>query len=339
MQLYFCVLITHTIIEHFDNNIERISSNGKINLSIILCVDFAMITRINIFDYSDACRFLTDAYADLREQNPKVSYRYLQKKAGYSPKSNHYWQVAAGRVPLSRRAAARFAKALGLVGDASSYLLLLAEFAQAKTDEERSLLARKITRLRRRQIHQDKSQIPHDYYAEWYLPALREVVNLSDFREDAAWIGRRLVPRLSAKQVKDGLAKLEQLGFLQRDENGRLQQVEALIGSVNNRRDPDALSRLAVRNFHRHMIGLAGQSLDNQTQDQRLVTGITASVSLDQLERLHSLALEMLAKAQEIIQEDEPVDVVARLNVQLFQLVRPEPANSIPKPKDHHKRG
>ena len=52
------------------------------------------------------------------------------------------------------------------------------------------------------------------YHSRWYLPAIREFVASADFREDPAWIGKHLSPRVRPREVLSAITTLLDLGLL-----------------------------------------------------------------------------------------------------------------------------
>ncbi len=277
--------------------------------------------KIDIFSYTDYKQYLQDAYQSLHEQNLKISYRYLQKRAGYSVQSNHFWQVIRGRVSFSRRAAERFGQAMNLTVREIRYLELLASLNGATSDEERNRMVARITQSAGYEKRKSGSQISHEYYSEWYFSALRELVNHEEFAEDPKWIASALKPKITKIKAEKGIKKLIEWGMLVRDDSGKIRQADQLIGGIKNRNDQDAIARLALRNYHRHMIRLGMDSIENFTQSSRLVTGTTMSVSKSQAKRVRKLTEEYFKQVEAIVVEDEPVETLLRLNMQLFPLM------------------
>ncbi len=277
--------------------------------------------KIDIFCYTDYRSYLEDAYHSLHEQDPKISYRYIQKKAGYSAQSNHFWQIIRGRVSFSQQAARKIGKAFNLQVREIRYLELLSSIDIATDDEERNEIASKIKLYAGYERRQTESQIRHEYYSEWYYSALRELVNLPEFIEDSKWIAGYLRPRITMARAEKGLKKLLEWGFLVRDEAGSLRQAVPQIGRIKDRTDRDSIARLAVRNYHRHMITLGLESIEAFAQSSRLVTGTTMSVSKNQEARVRTLTEEYFKQVETIVGEDEPVETLLRLNLQFFPLV------------------
>ncbi|RJO68559.1 MAG: TIGR02147 family protein [Myxococcales bacterium] len=277
---------------------------------------------ISVYDYNDFQAFLQDAYADLNRQDGKFSYRFLQRLAGYSARSNHFWQVAKGKAKLSAEAAARYARALGLTPRQTQYFSLLAAMKQAKRDTDRAACVEQLRSLRPPTLRKNEALVRYEFYSDWYLPALRELVALPAFKEDPEWIAKTLIPSISPRQAKEGVEKLVALGFLVRDGKGRLKQAEPMIGGYGDRLDRDPVAKLAVRSFHRRMIELGEKSIEAHPQEDRLVVGATVAISQRQAQALRERVREFMQELDAIVAEDEPIETVCRLNVQLFPFVR-----------------
>ena len=275
---------------------------------------------ISVFDYDDYRAFLQAAYQDLNGQEEAFSYRYLQKKAGFSPLSNHFWQVVKGRTSLSPKAAAAYGRALGMNPSEQGFFLTLAAMNQAKDDESRTLLMAQLKQYRRYRPQQSVSRLTHEFYRLWFLPALRTMVALDDFTEDPRWIARRLNPSPSVREIEQGMAWLVEAGYLIRDAQGRLRQAQPLVGDYEDRREDSPVARLAVRNYHRFMLDLAKDSLENLPQDRRYLIGNTMAISHGQALRLKDAIKDFMATVESIIVEDEAVEALYRLNIQFFTL-------------------
>ncbi len=287
--------------------------------------------NITAYDYLDYKRFLQDIYADYNSQDAAFSHRYLQKKAGYSDKSNHFWQIATGYAKLSPRAAQRYAQALGLGNRETRYFLHLVELDQASNDEQRQMIMEQLRRLGGKRAMHNAELIRHEFYSQWYLPVLRELVSVEDFKEDPSWIASRLRPHITPRQARSGLNRLIELGFLSRNPQGKLQPRDPFIGEFADREDSTKAARLSVRNFHREMIRLGSEAIEAYPQQRRFISGITMAISRRQAEALKELLAQQLNDVKELIVEPEPIEVAYRLNVQLFPLL--DDATEEPKTK------
>jgi uncharacterized protein (TIGR02147 family) len=273
-----------------------------------------------VYDYDDFRAFLQDAYEEMKSRNPKISYRWLQKKAGYTVNSNHFWQKLTGRSPMSQDAAEKYGRAIGLTEREISFFQLLVRFNQAKDDTQRAQCVEKLNQFPRFRRPSNLARINSDFYSDWFLPALRALVTLDDFFEDYEWMAARMLPPITARQAKAGIKKLIDIGMLERDSKRKLVQCEPFIGQYNDRTESSDVSKLMVRNYHRAMLQLAAESLEGQPQSKRYVIGNTLGISHNQAKKLRKICEQFMYEVERIAAEDEPIETVYRLNIQLFAL-------------------
>jgi len=276
---------------------------------------------VSVYEYDDFKSFLRAAYDDLSSRDKRVSYRWLQKRAGYSVSSNHFWQKMTGCSSLSENAALRYARVFGMNKCQTRYFVTLVHMNQATSDEARQMYLDQLRQFPQFQRHPTRNRVSYQLYEHWYLPALRSLVTLEDFREDPAWIAAALSPSITRSQARKGLKKLLDMGYLKRNPKGKLIQTEPMLGDYEDRDDSDDVARLAVRNFHRYMIDLGAQSIENQGQQQRYVVGNTMAISSNQMQQLRDEVRQFMQRVEFIVSQDEPIEVLYRLNVQLFSLL------------------
>jgi uncharacterized protein (TIGR02147 family) len=148
------------------------------------------------------------------------------------------------------------------------------------------------------------------------MPAIRELVSLTSFREDPAWIAAALEPAISERQANAALETLLRLGLLVRDGHGRLRQAQASVTT-----GPGPLGH-HVFAYHHAMIDLGKRALDELPREERDISSLTLSIGERTLpllkQRLFELRQELLQLAE---LEAAPARVV-QLNLQLFPLSR-----------------
>lgn len=275
--------------------------------------DMARRTGIDVFQYLDYRAFLRDFYAHQKGRGRGFSHRSFSKAAGLgSP--NHLKRVMDGERNLSPEMATRFASACGLETDAARFFCELVTFNQATTVEERQVryaALRSHAGFRRAQ----KLDTAHAaYHSEWYIPAIRELVASRGFREDAEWIGQRLVPAVSKDEVQKAFALLLDLGLLGRDADGRLVQTEAVVSTGVETRG------VHIVNYHRTMMDCAIRSVDLVPREHRDISALTLCISRSGLEHLKSRVQAFRKELVGLEAADGRRDVVVQVNLQVFPL-------------------
>lgn len=280
---------------------------------------------VDIFRYRDYRQYLREVYAARKKSEYGFSYRAFAKKAGLSA-PNYLKLVAEGQRNLTPEMATRFAAALGLRGDAADYFCDLVNFNQAATAAERDRCYQRLLRYRRYKSSFRLDAAHAAYHSEWYIPAVRELVACTGFREDPRWIAAALRPNITHRQAEQALKVLGELGFVQRDEQGRLVQREPVVSTGDDR----PLGHHIV-SFHRAMLARAAEALDHVEREEREIGALTLSLSAAQFklfkQRLYDVRQELLSAALVAAEASDPLDRVVQINFQMFPLARVDEGN------------
>jgi uncharacterized protein (TIGR02147 family) len=274
-----------------------------------------------IFEYGNYRDYLRAYYSARKTQDAAFSYRFLARAAGFSS-PNFLQLVIEGRRNLSPVGAERVATALRLRREEAAFFRDLVRLNQARTADERRDCAERLVRSQSFRRLQPLRQAQFEYYARWYFVAVRELSGTSGFREDPAWIARRLRPAVTVAEARDALEKLQTLGLLTRDSAGRLVQAEPTVSSG------DEVSSAALVEFHRQMIRLGADSLERFPRERRDVSTVTvcvsATTSAEMKARIQRFRKELLALAE---RDPEPTEVF-QWNCQFFPLSGDAEGNS-----------
>ena len=208
----------------------------------------------------------------MKATRPQFSYRYFSKQAGFSS-PNFLKLVAEGKRNISHKSIPKFAKGLGLDPREAETFETLVLLSQAQTDADRN---RHYQQLRRRANHTSTTarleEAQYRVYSLWYALPIRELLLHPDFVEDPEWIGQRLRPQVRGPEVRRALELLEEVGLIVR-EDGKLKPANKKISTG------PSVKSLAVRNFHRAMLDLAGGALDRVPAQERDITALTVSLT------------------------------------------------------------
>jgi uncharacterized protein (TIGR02147 family) len=268
-----------------------------------------------VYGYLDYRVYLRDYYATKKATSRAFSYRSFSKKAGVSS-PNYLKLVMEGKRSLSTKMAERFAQACGLDADERRYFVHLVGFNQAKSSTERAHYYDRLTGFQRYRLAHRLELAHAAYYSEWFIPAVRELVSLPQFREDSEWIADQLLPPIAPIQAQRALDTLIELELLVRNAAGRLEQSDALLSTGAETQG------LHIVAFHRAMTQRAMESIDIVPKPERDISGLTLLLGRGGLqrikERLQQLRRELLELAA---LETEPAQVV-QVNLQLFPLSR-----------------
>ncbi|MEM6927192.1 MAG: TIGR02147 family protein [Myxococcota bacterium] len=269
----------------------------------------------NVFSYLDARRFLGDYYAFKKATSSGFSYRAFSRRAGI--KSPNYLKlVIDGERNLTPKMATRFGTACGLEGDALGYFLDLVAFTQARSKDEKSARYQRLIRFREhREIH--RIDIAYgEYTSHWFIPAIRELAFVDDFRSDPGWIAERLLPVITPDEAAHALEVLEELQLLTPDDDGRLRPTDALVTT-----GPE-VKGIHVRAYHRLMMGRAAAALDELPPAERDISSVTLCLGPDAVQRMKDRIRSFRRELLQMSATEESPDQVIQVNVQLFPLTR-----------------
>lgn len=268
---------------------------------------------IDVLDYLDYRALLRDYYVAKKDEKVGFSYRAFSQRAGLrSP--NHLMRVVDGERGLTPAMAIRYAKAMGLDTDATSYFCDLVAFNQATSAAERDATYQRLTGARGyRKAHKlDAAQA--QYHSTWYLPAIREMVVRPDFQDDPAWIAKRMIPPVTTAQASKALSLLLDIGLLVRASDGHLAQGDPVVTT-----GPETRS-LHVARYHRAMSERAMESIDLVPREERDISSLTFCVGADGLRRLKLRIQRFRKELMAMATLEQDGEQVVQLNMQLFPL-------------------
>jgi uncharacterized protein (TIGR02147 family) len=267
---------------------------------------------INIFDYIDYRRYLSDYYEDKKRTSSAFSHRWFARKAGFSSPV-FLKQVIEGERNLTENMLQKFIKGLALNQKESRYFQNLVGFNQAKTavkkQEHYSILRSMMHMVDERML------TPHlyDYFNYWYTPVVRELLCLYDFSNDYCRLAESMHPAIKEQEAASAVSLLKRLKLIERAPNGGWRQCDEALATHNE------LISSAIRSFNRQMIEHAISALNALPVHQRYASGITLTCS----EQLYQALIAEIEAFREravalVSRNDKPHTRVMQLNVQLF---------------------
>lgn len=266
-----------------------------------------------VFDYLDVRTFLRDTYEARNAAGKPFSYRAFSMRAGLrSP--NHLKRVVDGERDLTPDMAARYAKALGLDGNAAAYFVDLAAFTRARTSAEKNAIYQRLATFRGYRQAQRLELAHAAYYGNWYVPAIRELALRPDFQPDPEWIVGRLLPPIRKQEAQQALDTLIALGLLSWDADGALVQGTAVLTTGPETRG------LHIGNYHRAMMGRAAAAIDLVPAPSRDISSITFCVGPGHLAEIKARIRQFRQELIALASEETDGDQVIQLNMQLFPL-------------------
>lgn len=267
----------------------------------------------SVFEYLDYREYLAAFYEHHKAHTKGFSYRSFLQSAKISSPS-FLKQVIDKQRKLTASTTQKFLNALELSPTESEYFKLSVSYTHAVLNEDKQSAYKKMRDIARSQDLKIIGSECYDYYEHWYTSALRELLTMRDFQDDWKTIASQLSPPIKAKQAQAATQTLLDLGFLQRDSQGKYHQTNTTISTGLE------VNSLSIRNFNAQCIDLAQKALKDLPKDQRHVTGITMGVSESAYTQITHEIESLQAKILDILKEDQNQSKVVQFNTLLFPL-------------------
>jgi uncharacterized protein (TIGR02147 family) len=218
-----------------------------------------------------------------------------------------------GQRNLTRDKAPDLARALKLDDRESEYFQLLVELTETTGHAAQRALLQKIESTFKDGLF---SSIPDDgieIFRDWYYPAIREIVTLTDAQPTSAWIAARL--GIEVEQVEEALDVLVARGYL-KDEGGQLVRAEPSVRTSRNKVYPMMLGA-----YHMKMLEQAFAAL-SLTRDRRHFEGLTFALPRRLMPQIKEMIQRFFREVDMLVEAQEGREEVCHLRVELFPLTR-----------------
>ncbi len=274
------------------------------------------MTKPDIFIYLDFRLFLKDAFEAVQAASPKMSFRTFAKKSGFSS-PNFLQMVIQGKRNLSSTYAVAAAKAFKLNRQETEFFQNLVGYDQARSLDEKNLFYQKILKNKRYTTVKTLDKSQYEFFSQWYIPVVREMMTHKDFNGESAWIAERIHPKVTPAQVDSAKEILLKLDMIRRNgETGGWSLTDSVISSESE------ATHLALRNYHMAAIQLAHDSLKVFTPSERDVRSVTIGLSESAFGELKTRLEAVWRGGLGFAGTPQKADAVYQVNLQLFPLTR-----------------
>ncbi|MDD0854691.1 TIGR02147 family protein [Halobacteriovorax sp. GB3] len=149
--------------------------------------------------------------------------------------------------------------------------------------------------------------------SDWYHFAILELMNVSSFSTDPAWIARTL--GLTVSEVNISISRLQKLEMLKIDEDGKWHD---LTGGKTNLGDP-SLTNQAFKRYQRKILKLSEKSLEDTPIQYRDHSGTTMAIDSSKIPEAKELIKEFRRKMGKLL-TGKNEDQVYQLQISLYPL-------------------
>ena len=273
--------------------------------------------KTDVFEFTDYRVFLKAFYEFKKSTNPNYSMSTFVRRAGLGENSRGYLKlVIEGKRNLTANTLRRFSEALSLNAKEALYFENLVYFNQAKTLKDREYYIERLGASAQgresKQFELMKSK--YQYWSNWYYVVIRELVGLSSFQEDSAWISNQLRNKISRRQAQDALKNLESLELIRRDvKTGKLVQSEPLV------KHSGTFFNEVICKYHLEMMERAKEALRDDTYEDRSASSVTLSCEHSKMPEIRKAIADFRDELNLKFGTGPRADTVFQVNFQLFQ--------------------
>ncbi len=268
----------------------------------------------NIQNYHDYLEFLKDWTEYLKEQERGFSLRKIAKEAG----------IASGYLPMcfsrKRKLSLKFYEKikpyLKLSLKEKRFLDLLRIIAESEIPKERVQALTDLQKLNDYKENHHSELEAHQYLSRWYYVAIRELVNLPDFKNEPVWIQARLRGRISQKEIFEGVQFLIKYGFILEGPAGKFKVAEKQLSCH------EGVYKISLGEFHRQMLDIAKNSIDEVSREERILLGHTVALSKEQYDKIQAILRDAINKIETVDNTSQPETEVYQIEVAAFPLTK-----------------
>lgn len=270
----------------------------------------------NITEYWDYRLFLSDFYNHRKDSKREYSYKMFCLKADISSPS-HFKMIMDGSRNLTANTVPKYIKGLGLETKLDcGYFEALVRYNQEKDVEKKAAFFEDLLSLKSKKGLCPLEFYQFDFLSNWYNVAIYVMMDLSDFQSDINWIVSRLKKKVSKEHILSSLNTLTKLGLITKNSEGKFVQANGALST------PDEVRNLAIRHYHRDMLHLAMQSLDEDDLKSREFNGATLPIAKENLPLMKEKIRQFRKEMNELATNFDTKEEIYQLNIQFFPLTK-----------------
>lgn len=268
----------------------------------------------DIFDYTSFRDYLADIFGYLKSQNSKYSHRFIANQVGASS-AGWFSNVLSGRINLTNIYVIRLTKLLHLNNHERDYLELLINYEQAGSTEEKKMYVDKILTskgVKPTVINRDQ----FDFYNNWYISAIRELLFIYDFKDDYKELAKLLNPQIKIQEAKKAIQILLTLNMITCTSKGLYKPIDPVI-----RKNPN-FKTVHWANLMRIKGKLGIEAIERFQKEERDISEVYVPLSQKSFDQVKEDIKILRKKILSLSEKDKNRNTVYQCNIQLFPLTK-----------------
>jgi uncharacterized protein (TIGR02147 family) len=266
---------------------------------------------INIFNYLDYRKYLSDALKERKEHNYHFSYRLIAQHLNLSSPGFFNW-VISGKRKLSESLIPKIAILFKLDDKECGYLRLLVKYNHSTNMAEREDLFEKLSvAVKKNKNHQLQPE-QYQLFSKWYNLAIRELIRVFRFKDDYHSLAVNLHPKIKTNEAREAIEVLEKIGLISQDSQGYYHPVETSL-TTGEEWHSELIANLQIQ-----MADLGKQAIVSVPKKQRDISNLTFCLSEKTMRIIAGEIAAMRQRILELSENDPEADRVYQCNLQLF---------------------
>ncbi len=250
---------------------------------------------------------LREAFVESQVRNPSYSLRSFARRLAISPSALS--EILNGKRRISRKLAERLAEKLCLEPRHTQDLLARFRRAGATARDTPAPV-----------VYEELDSDQFATISEWYHFGILSLMETTTFQDDPAWISDRL--NIKLPEATCAIERLLRLGFVQRDEAGKLQLAKGRLTTS------DGVRSISLRKAHATNLAMAQRSLAEDEMEVRDFSAMTMAIDPSTLPEARRMIREFSDQLSTKLEVSGKQTEVYKLCVQLFPLSHPTGAKS-----------
>lgn len=273
----------------------------------------------SIYHYLSYRVFLQDFYNYKKDQNCSFSYRYFSQKMGIKSSNFLPWLIE-GKRDLSKVKIPRLSELLELSSEETLYVSLLVDFEHAKSNHEKDTLFAQIIKHRRAHVSSTVDEMEYELFSHWYYDAIRHLLNITTFNPSQKnafrRLGRQLRPQITESEARKAVRALKKLELIHLNSHGNFVLSKKLLTTGSE------VSNFYVKKYHKSMIDLACDAIENFPSEERDISAVSMAVSQECYEDIKKEVQDLRKRIMERVSRDSGPTTIYELTMQLFPIAR-----------------
>lgn len=283
--------------------------------------------EFDIFQYFSLRRYFCEIYVAVKKECTRYSYRSFSADLGYG-ETNFMHLVCSGKRNISINTARKVVENLGLTHARRKFFLGLARFDNSRSAADRSSILEELANLIEETLPTRMSKDQFAYFSNWHYVVIRELAARQDFRADAHWVAKQILPSISVEKAQEGIDLLRRIGYLiPNPQPASNEHPSRLIPADTHVRSPKEAKSAALFRYHNQMIENGRTSMSRVDGWRRDISGVTIRIDDDTMQQIKKEIQDFRARVLKLSEHcSTDGKQIYQLNIQFFPFTEADPS-------------